>query len=134
MHEIIDVAWNVGNYAERLAEAGVKTVIRYYNHRNSERLPSKALSLRERDQLFGAGLSIAVVFQQRGGQAAISLTCLPLPVGETSRALCSWPQPWGSPRGPRSILASTMITSEAPSWGKFRPIFKPCGRVSGAGT
>lgn len=67
MHEIIDVAWNVGDYAERLADAGVRTVIRYYNHRNSQRLPSKALTVRERDQLFGAGLSIAVVFQQRGG-------------------------------------------------------------------
>lgn len=67
MHEIIDVARDVGEYAVRLADAGVKTVIRYYNHRNSQTLPSKALTVRERDQLFGAGLSIAVVFQQRGG-------------------------------------------------------------------
>ncbi len=67
MHDIIDVAQTVGNFAEQLANAGVKTVIRYYNHRNSAQLPTKALTRDELDQLHGAGLSVAVVFQQRGG-------------------------------------------------------------------
>jgi uncharacterized protein (TIGR02594 family) len=67
MHEIIDVPQDVGPFAERLATAGVKTVIRYYNHRNGSGLPTKALTRRELDALHGAGLSVAVVFQQRGG-------------------------------------------------------------------
>jgi uncharacterized protein (TIGR02594 family) len=67
MHAIIDVAQNVGTFAEQLANAGVRTVIRYYNHNNSEQLPSKALTRGELDRLHAAGLSVAVVFQQRGG-------------------------------------------------------------------
>ena len=67
MHEIIDVPSDVGDYASRLAEAGVKTVIRYYNHRNSVSLPSKCLTRAELGELHGAGLAVAVVFQQRGG-------------------------------------------------------------------
>ena len=67
MHEIIDVPSNVADHAHRLAEAGVTTVIRYYNHANSVKLPSKCLSRAELDALSDAGLSVAVVFQQRGG-------------------------------------------------------------------
>lgn len=67
MHEIIDVASDVGKYAEKLAQAGVKTVIRYYNHKNGPALPTKGLTRKELDALHGAGLSVAVVFQQRGG-------------------------------------------------------------------
>jgi uncharacterized protein (TIGR02594 family) len=67
MHEIIDVAQNVEAFAEQLANAGAKTVIRYYNHSNSQHLPTKALTRSELDRLHGAGLSVAVVFQQRGG-------------------------------------------------------------------
>ncbi|HMG50980.1 MAG TPA: glycoside hydrolase domain-containing protein, partial [Inquilinus sp.] len=67
MHEIIDVPSNVASFSTKLAEAGVKSVIRYYNHRNSEQLPSKALTRPELQALHGAGLSVAVVFQQRGG-------------------------------------------------------------------
>ncbi len=67
MHAIIDVASDVGAVADRLAAAGVETVIRYYNHRNSTALPSKCLTRPERDALHRAGLAVAVVFQQRGG-------------------------------------------------------------------
>lgn len=67
MHEIIDVASNVADHADRLAEAGVKTVIRYYNHQNSVKLPTKCLSRGELEALFAAGLSVAIVFEQRGG-------------------------------------------------------------------
>lgn len=67
MHEIIDVPSNVADHAHRLAEAGVKTVIRYYNHANSVKLPTKCLSRGELEALFEAGLSVAVVFEQRGG-------------------------------------------------------------------
>ena len=44
MQAIIDVPSNVAEHAGRMAEAGVKTVIRYYNHHNSVKLPSKCLS------------------------------------------------------------------------------------------
>ena len=67
MHEIIDVASNVAPFTSRLAEAGVKTVIRYYNHRNGEQHPSKCLTLCELQALYNAGLSVGVVFEQRGG-------------------------------------------------------------------
>jgi uncharacterized protein (TIGR02594 family) len=67
MHEIIDVPENVADHAHRLAEAGVKAVIRYYNHANSIKLPTKCLTRGELEALFAAGLSVAVVFEQRGG-------------------------------------------------------------------
>jgi uncharacterized protein (TIGR02594 family) len=67
MHEIIDVASDVTPFANRLAEAGVKTVIRYYNHRNGEQHPSKCLTHRELQALYNARLSVGVVFEQRGG-------------------------------------------------------------------
>ncbi len=67
MHEIIDVARDIGPLAERLAGGGVKTVIRYYNHRNGPNNPTKGLTRRELDQLQAAELDVAVVFQQRGG-------------------------------------------------------------------
>lgn len=47
MHEIIDVASNVAPFATRLAEAGVKAVIRYYNQRNSTTFPTKCLTRAE---------------------------------------------------------------------------------------
>jgi uncharacterized protein (TIGR02594 family) len=67
MQEIIDVPADVGEFAGRLAGAGVKTVVRYYNHRNSARLPTKCLTAPELRALTDAGLSAAVVFEQRGG-------------------------------------------------------------------
>ena len=67
MHEIIDVASDVGELADRLREAGVRVVIRYYNHGNSTRLPTKCLTRQELQALHEAGLSVAVVFEQRGG-------------------------------------------------------------------
>lgn len=67
MHGIIDAALDVGAYAERLAGAGVRTVVRYYNNKNSQVHPTKCLTLGELRRLEEAGLSAAVVFQQRGG-------------------------------------------------------------------
>jgi Domain of unknown function (DUF1906) len=67
MEAIIDVAQDIGSYAEELAAAGVRTVIRYYNHRNTPANPQKCLSEREHWELSNAGLSVCVVFEQRGG-------------------------------------------------------------------
>jgi uncharacterized protein (TIGR02594 family) len=65
--EIIDVPSDVTPFADRLALAGIKTIIRYYNHSNSSALPTKCLSRPELAALHAAGLSVAVVFEQRGG-------------------------------------------------------------------
>ncbi len=67
MYEVIDVANNIGEYAAHLAAAGVRTVLRYYNIANTAQLPSKCLSQEELQALFEAGLSVGVVFEQRGG-------------------------------------------------------------------
>ena len=67
MHEIIDSPYNLGEHAARLFQEGVRTVIRYYNNKNSTTFPSKCLTLDEYDKLVAAGLNVAVVFQQRGG-------------------------------------------------------------------
>ena len=68
MKRAIDVAQNVAAYASQIKAAGFETVIRYYNHRNSQNLPTKRLEKDEADTLSDAGLSLAVVFQQRGGK------------------------------------------------------------------
>lgn len=67
MQKIIDIAFNVGPFAEQLRRNGVETVFRYYNHRNSTRLPTKQLTPEEAIALSDSGLSLAVVFQQGGG-------------------------------------------------------------------
>lgn len=67
MHEIIDSPQNLSEHADRLFQEGVRTVIRYYNHRNSTTLPSKCLTPAEYQALTDSRLNVAVVFQQRGG-------------------------------------------------------------------
>ena len=67
MHAIIDASQNVAPYARRLAEAGVRTILRYYNNANGPAHPSKCLTAAELTALHGAGLSVATVFEQRGG-------------------------------------------------------------------
>ncbi|TCM53707.1 uncharacterized protein (TIGR02594 family) [Rhizobium sp. PP-F2F-G48] len=67
MQQIIDVAHNVGPYAQKLVDLGVVSVIRYYNIQNSTTLPSKCLTKAELTSLHQAGLSVAVVFQAGGG-------------------------------------------------------------------
>jgi uncharacterized protein (TIGR02594 family) len=67
MHAIIDSPYNLGAYASALAAAGVKSVIRYYNNRNSATFPSKCLTAEELEKLELAELNVAVIFQQRGG-------------------------------------------------------------------
>ena len=67
MQQIIDVDSDVSDFASGLANAGVKTVIRYYNNNNTSSHPSKCLTQPELNALHDAGLSVAVVFEQRGG-------------------------------------------------------------------
>jgi hypothetical protein len=62
---IIDTPWNTVKALPRLKTAGVKTIIRYYNFSNSSVLPEKRMEKDEADAIHDAGMSIAVVFQQR---------------------------------------------------------------------
>lgn len=67
MHKVIDTPWNTAAHAATLRQNGVETVIRYFNHTNSSKLPEKRVEKAEAETLAAAGLSLAVVFQQRGG-------------------------------------------------------------------
>lgn len=67
MNKVIDTPWNVTAHLARLRAQGVTTVIRYFNRQNSNTLPEKRLEKTEADAIAAAGMSIAVVFQQRGG-------------------------------------------------------------------
>ncbi|MET3599072.1 glycoside hydrolase domain-containing protein [Martelella mangrovi] len=67
MHKIIDTPWDTTSYISQLKSGGVETVIRYYNHENSESLPEKQLGGSEAAALDAAGLSLAVIFEQDGG-------------------------------------------------------------------
>lgn len=67
MQKVIDTPMDISAFTSELRREGVETVIRYYNHRNSTRLPSKRIERAEADALADAGFSIATVFQQRGG-------------------------------------------------------------------
>lgn len=67
MHHVIDTPWNCAPHAQALKSGGVASVIRYFNHSNSTRLPEKRLEPDEADTLAAAGLSLVTVFQQRGG-------------------------------------------------------------------
>ncbi|WP_311267803.1 TIGR02594 family protein [Sphingobium sp. WCS2017Hpa-17] len=67
MHDIIDSPYPLGDHAARLFQEGVRTVVRYYNNKNSSTFPSKCLTPAEYGKLTAAGLRVAVVFQQRGG-------------------------------------------------------------------
>ncbi|MEQ1951126.1 TIGR02594 family protein [Mesorhizobium sp. CN2-181] len=67
MQGIIDVPSNVSDHARDIRQSGVRTIFRYYNHRNSTRLPTKRIEPAEAEAITEAGMSLAVVFQQRGG-------------------------------------------------------------------
>lgn len=66
MKPIIDTADRMTPYINVLKQRGVRTVIRYFNHRNGD-LPNKCLKRDEALALTDAGFTLAVVFEQRGG-------------------------------------------------------------------
>lgn len=67
---IIDTPFNTQSSIPCLLSQGVRTVIRYYNFSNSQRLPEKRMELAEAQALAANGMQIAVVFQQRQDQVA----------------------------------------------------------------
>lgn len=67
MKPVIDTAANMTQHIDLLRLRGVRTVIRYYNHKNSKKLPEKRLELDEAKALADAGFTLAVVFQEGGG-------------------------------------------------------------------
>ena len=95
---IIDTPHRTTNRVTRLKNAGVKTIIRYYNHQNSNVLPNKCLTLQEAQAIVGAGMTIAVTFQQRQNQIADFNKIKGKRAGERAFALASGTigQPKGS--------------------------------------
>lgn len=67
---ILDTPHRTTSKVTQLKNAGVKTIIRYYNHQNSSVLPNKGLTAAEAQAIHGAGMTIAVTFQQRQNQIA----------------------------------------------------------------
>ncbi|MEM8730670.1 MAG: glycoside hydrolase domain-containing protein [Pseudomonadota bacterium] len=67
MHRVIDTPWNTAHHLPQLATSGVKTLIRFFNHRNSKKLPEKGITRDEALAIGHAGLSLCTVFQQRSG-------------------------------------------------------------------
>lgn len=65
---IIDTPFNTESRIPCLLSQGVRTVIRYYNFSNSQRLPEKRMELAEAQALAAHGIKIAVIFQQRQNQ------------------------------------------------------------------
>lgn len=66
---IIDTPWNTTLKLSCLVAEDVKTIIRYYNFSNSQKLPEKRLTLAEAQAICARGMTIAVVFQQRQDRA-----------------------------------------------------------------
>jgi uncharacterized protein (TIGR02594 family) len=88
MRPIIDVALDVSSFAEELRRRDVECVIRYYNHQNSARLPTKRLTESEARALHEVGISLAVVFQQSGGaQGDVSALTSETGLKDSRRAL-----------------------------------------------
>lgn len=67
MEKVIDCACDVSSFVSGLRNAGVETVMRYYNEHNSSSLPTKCLTKTEAQTLAAAGIRIGVVFEQGGG-------------------------------------------------------------------
>lgn len=65
MYSIFDTPWNTAAKVQCLKDAGIQTIIRYYNNGNSHALPQKRLELAEAQVISNAGLQLAVIFQAR---------------------------------------------------------------------
>ncbi|HEY0107248.1 MAG TPA: glycoside hydrolase domain-containing protein [Rhizomicrobium sp.] len=61
---IMDSPWNTTRSLPALAAVGVTCVIRYMNHHNSTKLPEKLVTPAEAAAIRGAGLKLALVFEQ----------------------------------------------------------------------
>ena len=72
MTDIIDVSFACGPQAADIAQAGVKTVIRYYSRNTG--IPAKRLSKAEAVQLSAAGLTLGAVHEARRGDLIASFT------------------------------------------------------------
>jgi hypothetical protein len=66
---IVDTPWNTTSKLACLAVEDVKTIVRYYNFSNSQRLPEKCMTFAEAQAICAQGMTIAVVFQQRQDRA-----------------------------------------------------------------
>ena len=95
MVDVIDTPWNAAAHIPALKSAGVRTVIRYINHRNSRVLPEKRLERAEAEALCDAGFGLAVVFQQNARRRADFET----PERDAGRAFSHAARALGQPPG-----------------------------------
>ncbi len=132
MREIIDVASDVSEFADALARSGVKTVIRYYNRKNSRALPSKRLDKSEAKALNDIGISLAVVFQQRGGSGGnIQDLTRKTGLSDAKQAL-SLAKGLGQPKGSAIYFAVDHDFFRASDLSQIQDYFKAAKSVIGA--
>lgn len=131
MYKVIDCHWDVGRFAPALRAAGVETVFRYYNMRNSRVFPHKCLTAGEASQLFEAGLSIGTVFEQGGG-AGGNIAELDAGQGRAhaARAL-DLAQGLGQPRGSAIYFAVDHDYAAPEQVAQIKPYFEAAREVLG---
>ena len=124
MHKVIDSPWELGQYANELKAEGVETIIRYYNHTNSNKLPQKRIEKAEYDNILDAGLSLAIVFQQRGG-AGGNIGDLDAESGarDAARAL-DLAESYGQPRNSAIYFSVDHDYYKAPDLASIRAYFQ----------
>lgn len=119
---IIDTPFNVGTRAAALHDLGIRTIARYYNFRNSDRLPEKALGLAEARALARAGIRLVTVFQQRQTRVEDFAEHIGLRAGRRAHALAA--DAVGQPEGSAIYFAVDFDASEQDIDKSIRPYFE----------
>jgi hypothetical protein len=119
---IIDTPWYAGGKARALRNAGIETVIRYYNHQNSSTFPRKRLTLAEAEELCGAGLRLAAVFQQRQNQIADFSRAKGLRAGKKAFRIAA--DEVGQPEGSGIYFSVDFDASQAEIVSAIQPFFE----------
>ena len=119
---IIDTPFNVADKAAALRDAGIKTVVRYYNFRNSSVFPDKCLTAPEAEALTAAGLTVAVTFQQRQNQVGDFSKESGLSTGRRAQQLAS--ETVGQPAGTGIYVSVDFDASEVEIETNIKPFFQ----------
>lgn len=120
--KIIDTPWYAGGKARALKDAGIDTVIRYYNFQNSRTFPRKRLTLAEAEELCGAGLQLGAVFQQRQNQIGDFSRAQGLRAGKQAFAIAA--DQVGQPEGSGIYFSVDFDASPAEITAAVQPYFE----------
>lgn len=123
---IIDTASSTIGKLDALKRAGVTGVVRYYNHRNSRKLPEKRIAQDEFEAISAAGLSLAVVFQQRQNEIADFDAEQGFSAGQRARALA---ERFGQPPGSAVYAAVDVDLVAADELARVRAYFDAFARA-----